>query len=589
MAKKQGLGIATKSQKLISEQQSTEQVPAPAIQAVPDASSPQQAQVDPGLQPSDIIRPSDPGDQTSVITEPPPEAEGQIAPAAAPQRKSLIPNIREDPLAAFGLILRNISAGYRGAELPTDVLARQDRQAEMTDIALRMEKSNYFMKIMDKGLELGRSVNDPEKRASAVKAYADNFPMFDGIGDNINKILDSNESKTQYGVLRENMSAIHLLAKGDDDLFNQIIGNKALYNSMLESNARNKRGFLTNKIPEIIQFANANGLRMQSVDDIFAINDRLDEPLDALALDALTRQSGIAARFGLKTQAQALEAGDDTGGGRKVTLTPEQVAKENFPPGTIVQVDENNTMSVVFSPPKGDKRDRMIADVEAQGKTHNEAVNKVDKHITLELVPSTGRVRLIDRINNTATEVPVELLTNAEGEFEIPDQDTLLDLAEDATGVMSSLSEVISDTVGQTGLIDVNEKVLKARQTFKASASNMIRVLTPNKKYPVHEIKRIQEAVDIQPSVFKSEDALIVRLKSLNDFLIKEERNAQTNADDPRMPDKARGEWQEGARAIKDFRLDIGVDKYNARQAQKPLSAQEEARFDKILRDLRKQ
>ena len=567
----QGLGIATGTQELIAEQQQPGQDP--PLQTQSAQTIPEQAQAAP---PPVVPEQAVPGPGG----EPPPVAPRDIVPAEAKQQSS-IPDITTNPVAALGLVLRNISAGYRGQDLPTDVLRREERQSEMMAISSRMDKANHFMKIMDKGVDIAKQIKDPEARNEVIDKFVSNFPMFDSsLADNIKKIAEGGDAAVDLELLKENMPALHLMAKGDDEFFNNIIGNKELRESLLQSNARNKRGFLTKKIPEIIQFANANGLRMESIDDIFAVNDKLEDPLNDLELDALTRQSGIAARFGLQTQAQA-EKGQ-AGKSRMMTLSKEQVAQLGLPEGSVVQQSDEGKISVAFTPSKGDQRDRKIQSLMAQDLDRATATNIIDGNVELEIVPSTGQARLTNRITNEVTEIEIgsdrELPTVSQ-----PDK-TLFELVDNATGAIPAAKEIIGDTAGQVfpGLVD--EEMVEARQTIETATTTLIRALAINSRYPVGEINRLKEEVNIAPSILKSPAATKARMKSVHKSLTRRAEQDERDAANPKIPGKARAEAVKSAGHIRNYLSTLGVGKETNRLEKEPLTPEEQQELDELTK-----
>jgi len=216
-----------------------------------------------------------------------------------------IPTFKDDPLGAIGLILTTFSAGFRGDDLPSIELEKQAREEEILRTKNQIERTDAYTSTLLKGVDIVKSELGSDQKAAALASMGKNLEAtLPGITIDLNELLNNPEAAADTAALREIYPGFALAAKGDDEFFKTLVENTDNHEAFWKSNDIKKRGELAKRIPDIIQFAQDNTIRMETVDDIFAVNSRLPEPLDALALKALQRQPEIAGAFGLKTQEQ---------------------------------------------------------------------------------------------------------------------------------------------------------------------------------------------------------------------------------------------------------------------------------------------
>jgi hypothetical protein len=101
-------------------------------------------------------------------------------------------------------------------------------------------------------------------------------------------------------------------------------------------------------------------------------------------------------------------------------------------------------------------------------------------------------------------------------------------LAQYATGPVSGMGAAIAIPLSWVGA-PVPEKIISARQTFKTTNQDFIRALANNKRYPVAEMNRIREEINLIPTFLDDPKLMRLRMISIRDDL--ERRMLQAERD----------------------------------------------------------
>jgi len=232
---------------------------------------------------------------------------------------------------------------------------------------------------------------------------------------------------------------------------------------------------------------------------------------------------------------------------------------------------------------KASQRDQKITDLVARGVPRDRAQDIVDGFARLEVVPQTGRVRFVNEVDGTAFEVPVKAQPRAAdiasdvepslGDIPRPTPqrgETLFDLAEVATGPLSAAQNMLAVPQAWLGL-EPNERVVQARQALKTETQSLVRSLAVNPRFPVAEMERIRQEVNIQPRIWDDPDLLRSRMAQIHDSLTLRMQQAAADAQDPSLPQEHREAQLTNAANIANFLGVLGVD-----QAREDVAAAEE-------------
>lgn len=138
-------------------------------------------------------------------------------------------------------------------------------------------------------------------------------------------------------------------------------------------------------------------------------------------------------------------------------------------------------------------------------------------------------------------------------------QRTLYQLADTprTTGVLPLLADVAQGVTGQVGInIPGAADLIERRQVFSDAQGGLIRALSVNPRYPVGEMERIREEINISPGAFIDPVKLKARLRSVGNSLRVRLSNEEKAANDTSLPPEQR---RNAAAAVTDIRNFLAV------------------------------
>lgn len=138
-------------------------------------------------------------------------------------------------------------------------------------------------------------------------------------------------------------------------------------------------------------------------------------------------------------------------------------------------------------------------------------------------------------------------------------QRTLYQLADTprTTGVLPLLADVAQGVTGQVGVnIPGAADLIERRQVFSDAQGGLIRALSVNPRYPVGEMERIREEINISPGAFIDPVKLKARLRSVGNGLRVRLSNEEKAANDTSLPPEQR---RNAAAAVTDIRNFLAV------------------------------
>ncbi|MBU8921796.1 MAG: hypothetical protein KOO63_08250 [Bacteroidales bacterium] len=200
---------------------------------------------------------------------------------------------------------------------------------------------------------------------------------------------------------------------------------------------------------------------------------------------------------------------------------------------------------------QGDQRDRKIADLVRLNPSVSlqKATKIIDGQAKIEVNEKTGNIVYTDLVNRTVEEIPFTTET-PQTPTPVPGE-TLRELADTATGPVATIAERVEKVRAFFGG-DAGE-VTKARQRFKTEIQSMVRALSINPRFPVGEIDRIREEINIQPSMFQGEGVLVAKIDSIAASLRVRLAQADADAGNPNLDTVTRQKQGANASAIRNF------------------------------------
>jgi len=138
-------------------------------------------------------------------------------------------------------------------------------------------------------------------------------------------------------------------------------------------------------------------------------------------------------------------------------------------------------------------------------------------------------------------------------------QRSLWELAPEVTGMVAGAQASAQGVTEQFGVNVAPAGLARDRQTFFNNINGLIRTLSINDQYPVREMERIREEVNILPNAFTGTRTLRERLTSLDATLRTSLREAEQVAANTSLPRDMRQDALKKAQAIRSFLPTMGV------------------------------
>jgi len=206
-----------------------------------------------------------------------------------------------------------------------------------------------------------------------------------------------------------------------------------------------------------------------------------------------------------------------------------------------------------------------------QGVPEDDALGIVSGRYKIHTDPSTGRTSKVDMVTNQLVpfELPIDTAQSAAPSAELPTgdfqgggrQEGLYDQAGDATGVSSTVSNVLTNTLGQLpgdlGRAFTNEEAARADAEFQLFKRDLIRSLSLNPRFPVAEQQRIENL--IPRGAIVSETKLKLALESLDAELARLEQQTIATLSQPNQNLEERAADLQSLRALRAARERLAV------------------------------
>lgn len=233
--------------------------------------------------------------------------------------------------------------------------------------------------------------------------------------------------------------------------------------------------------------------------------------------------------------------------------------------------DAQGGLSLQFTPPKSaTQRDQKIESLTQQllpslgDRARTEATNVIDGLKRIVTSEDGSKVSLIDDTailrgapDEAVTEIQIKEL-DAPERVEIPASQGLFQEAGQATGIISGAAATGANIAGLVG-VDIQEPFTEIRQKLNIVSNDLIRALSINPRFPVGEINRIKEEVNIQPSLIKSSATLRKKMRALDSSLRIRVAQAKRDASDQRLPKQVRESQAANASSIENFLNQMNV------------------------------
>lgn len=204
--------------------------------------------------------------------------------------------------------------------------------------------------------------------------------------------------------------------------------------------------------------------------------------------------------------------------------------------------------------------ERRVQALVSRGMPREQAENIVYGFTEIVSDPVLGSPMAVDRTTNTA--VPIDQGIGGgqgpSGPASPPPGGSLYEIAEFATGAKPGIQETWTAIAPQFGLPGV-DGITESRQILTAAGRDLVRALSINPRFPVGEMQRIEEEINIKPGAFTSSQALQERMRGVDTVLRRRLDNERRTASNPQLPVESRRNALQAANDIENFLVTLGV------------------------------
>ena len=172
----------------------------------------------------------------------------------------------------------------------------------------------------------------------------------------------------------------------------------------------------------------------------------------------------------------------------------------------------------------------------------------------------SGTRYLVDTVKGTEKPLVAANGQQRQARPEQASEKTIWELAEHGTGVMSAAKAAGSFVTGTVGL-PVAEETLYARQYIQGTQNDLIRALSINPRFPVGEINRLKEEINISPILFDSPAQMKVRAKAIDTYLRQRIEKEERASVDTKLSITSRQAARSAANDIGNYLKILGVPK----------------------------
>jgi len=310
---------------------------------------------------------------------------------------------------------------------------------------------------------------------------------------------------------------------------------------------------------QVGDFAEQAGLDRDHYESLFLMKiNSVPTALEAAQTESVTLSPGQRRVMG-----ETVIAEGGPGPGFRL-LTVDEIASRGLPDGTVVQVnEESNEVKILFSPSADQNNmDARIANLVSRG-YHPDLANDIARgNVELVISDALGVARLINKLTNTVTEIPLQSLMNGglpegyvpqganqSGGQPLVSEEVVVDTTPD--GSLTILSDVSrfggEAVVGEAiqkfsfGLIGDNEERNRQRQRYRLLREILVDAWSRSSRPSDFAQKRIEELLPSQ-GVFESAAGAYDKLVTVREHILSDLDYDEAIAGDPNMPQKERTE-----------------------------------------------
>jgi hypothetical protein len=211
------------------------------------------------------------------------------------------------------------------------------------------------------------------------------------------------------------------------------------------------------------------------------------------------------------------------------------------------------------------KYEANIKSLVRRGMSETDAADIAYGRVKVVVDPDTKQPFLVNIADGTAKPLALEMAGKPKPKSPKGKTKTLWGMVREGptvTGVLAgtqiAAEEVLGQVPGLSGEFAPKDQI-RNMTAINAAKNQLIRAMINNPRFPVGEMDRVAEEVDISPSLLVSTGALLERFKGVDDYLRGRLQNELAASRDMALPSTTRQNARAMAKDIKNFLNKLGV------------------------------
>jgi len=286
--------------------------------------------------------------------------------------------------------------------------------------------------------------------------------------------------------------------------------------------------------------ARGDGPSMADLTDMAKANARGASPREVARGNQVANALGVDLKTG-----QSLQT---TGG-----LTPsEQLARERF--------EFDKQQALIGDDTSDNATTRKIATIKQANPNISDADAAAIASGSVRVVSNdlTGVTQLLNIATGESRQIESQAAPDVNFDVAVPDK-TLFSRAGDFTGFVEATKRKAQGITGQMGLDVATEESLGAAQDFETAQNELVRAFRESSRYAASEAAALKKELNISLSPFEDPKSAEAKLRSIDKSLARRYENEVATFKDTTFPAPERQDSRMRAKAIAEFRANLGV------------------------------
>mgnify|MGYP003642922704 CR=1 FL=1 len=170
----------------------------------------------------------------------------------------------------------------------------------------------------------------------------------------------------------------------------------------------------------------------------------------------------------------------------------------------------------------------------------------------------TGVTQLLNIATGESRQIQSQSSSDVDFDVAVPEQ-TLFSRAAKFTGAYEAGKRAVQGVTGQVGLDVATEESLGAAQDFETAQNELVRAFRESSRYAASEAAALKKELNISLSPFEDPKSAEAKLRSIDKSLARRYENEVATFRDTSFPPSDRQDARMRAKAIAEFRANLGV------------------------------